>query len=69
MIFEGISPSNHIKLKFLVYILQYEDKMVRLTFFTLEPLFTDSLPTFEKIAGTYRLHKPVSVASVRLPPR
>jgi hypothetical protein len=67
MVFQGISSANHISLKFLVYILQYEDKMVRLTFFTLEPLFTDSLPVFEKIAATYRLHKPVSVASVTLP--
>lgn len=69
MIFQGVAPTNHINLKFLVYILQYEDKMVRLTFFTLEPLFTDSLPVFEKIAGTYRLHKPVSVASIGLVPR
>jgi hypothetical protein len=68
MIFQGVSSTNHIGLKFLVYILQYEDKMVRLTFFTLEPLFTDSLPVFERIAGTYRLHKPVSVASARLLP-
>jgi hypothetical protein len=69
IIFQGVSSANRIRLKFLVYILQYEDKMVRLTFFTLEPLFTDSLPVFEKIAGTYRLHKPVNVASIRLLPR
>ena len=68
MIFQGVSSVNHVSLKFLVYILQYEDKMIRLTFFTLEPLFADSLPVFEKIAGTYRLHKPVSVAAIRLPP-
>jgi hypothetical protein len=68
MIFQGVSSINHIGLKFLVYILQYEDKMVRLTFFTLEPLFTDSLPVFEKIAGTYRLHKAVNVASIGLLP-
>jgi hypothetical protein len=67
MIFQGVSSVNHVSLKFLVYILQYEDKMIRLTFFTLEPLFADSLPVFEKIAGTYRLHKPVSVASMGLP--
>jgi hypothetical protein len=69
MIFQGVSSANRIRLKFLVYILQYEDKMVRLTFFTLEPLFTDSLPVLEKIAGTCQLHKPVNVASIRLLPR
>jgi hypothetical protein len=69
IIFQGVSSANRIRLKFLVYILQYEDKMVRLTFFTLEPLFTDSLPVFEKIAGTHRLHKPVNVASIRSLPR
>ena len=69
MIFQGLAPLNHINLQFLVYILQYEDKMVRLTFFTLEPLFADSLPVFEKVAGTYRLHKPVSIASLAIVPR
>jgi hypothetical protein len=69
IIFQGVAPVNNINLKFLVYILQYEDRMVRLTFFTLEPLFTDSLPVFEKVARTYRLHKPVSVASISLVPR
>jgi hypothetical protein len=40
-------------LKFLVYIIPYEGKMVRVTLFTLEPLFNDSKPVFEKIAASY----------------
>ncbi len=62
LIFQAVAPNLHITLKFLVYIVQYEDRMVRLSFWTLEPLFEDSLPVFEKIARSYRLHKPVSVA-------
>ena len=41
-------------LKFLVYLVPLDGQMVRLTFFTLEPLFADALPTFEKIATSYK---------------
>jgi hypothetical protein len=64
IVFQGVEPSTHLNLKFLVYIVQYEDQMVRLSFITLEPLFTDSVPVFEKIAHSYRLHKPASVAGL-----
>jgi PsbP-like protein len=39
--------------KFLVYILPYDGLMVRLSFFTLEPLYNDAEPVFEKIAQSY----------------
>jgi hypothetical protein len=41
-------------LKFLDYILPYDGKMVRVTLFTLEPLFGDAMPVFEKIAASYQ---------------
>jgi hypothetical protein len=40
-------------MKCLVYIVPYPGKMVRLSFLTLEPLFADALPAFEKIAASY----------------
>lgn len=40
--------------KSLVYILPYNGRMVRLSFLTLEPLFNDAAPAFEKIAASYR---------------
>jgi hypothetical protein len=36
-----------------VYIVPYEGRMVRVTFCTLEPLFNDALPVFEKMAASY----------------
>jgi hypothetical protein len=49
-------------LKFVVYILQYESRMIRLTFFTLEPLYNDAEPIFDKIAKSYHstADKPVA---------
>jgi hypothetical protein len=48
--------------KFLVYIVPYDGLMVRLSFFTLEPLFNDAEPVFEKIAQSYHstADKPVA---------
>ena len=37
-----------------VYILPYDSRVVRLSFLTLEPLFNDAVPVFEKIAASYR---------------
>jgi hypothetical protein len=54
IICHGTAKSNNADLKFLVYILPYEGRMVRLSFFTLPPLFNDGLPAFEKIAASYR---------------
>jgi hypothetical protein len=52
-------------LKFLVYILPYEGRMVRLTFFTLEPLFSDAVPIFEKIGASYHSTSDKPVAQGR----
>jgi hypothetical protein len=46
--------ANDAQLKGLVYIIPYDGRMVRLTFLTLEPLFDQALPTFEKIASSYQ---------------
>jgi hypothetical protein len=48
------NPAAHdMPLKALVYVIPYEGKMVRLSFLTLEQLFNDALPSFEKTAATY----------------
>ncbi|HWR36440.1 MAG TPA: hypothetical protein VN622_11280 [Clostridia bacterium] len=46
--------ANDAQVKALVYMLPYEGRMVRLSFLTLEPLFDVAVPTFEKIAASYR---------------
>ncbi len=46
--------ANDASLKGLVYIIPYEGRMVRLTFLTLEPLFDEALPSFERIASSYQ---------------
>lgn len=53
MIWHGTSKANNADLKFLVYILPYEGRMVRISFFTLPPLFSDGIPVFDKIAASY----------------
>jgi hypothetical protein len=45
---------NGAILKFLIYIVPFDGRMVRLTLFTLEPLFAGALPDFEKIAASYK---------------
>jgi hypothetical protein len=45
---------NNMPLKFLVYMVSYDNKVVRLSFGTLEPLFDKALPDFEKIAASYK---------------
>lgn len=52
-VWHGTSNANQAKLKFLVYIVPYDGRMVRLSFFTLTPLFNDAVPIFEKIAQAY----------------
>jgi hypothetical protein len=39
--------------KFLIYLIPYEGRVVRLSFFTLATFYNDALPTFEKIAASY----------------
>ncbi|HUA15265.1 MAG TPA: hypothetical protein VMG31_08195 [Verrucomicrobiae bacterium] len=52
-VFQG-RPDKVTMMKCLVYIVPYEGRMVRLSFLTLEPLFGDAVPTFEKVAASYR---------------
>lgn len=57
VIWHAKNPSAHdAPMKSVVYIVPYEGRMVRLTFLTLESLFADSLPIFEKIASSYHTH-------------
>ncbi len=53
-----------VQAAFLVYILQYDDRMVRLTFYTLQPLFDEAVPMFEKIAASYRSTSDKTVAQM-----
>ena len=46
--------ANNTPMKSLVYILPYDNRMVRITFLTLEPLFEEGLPIFEKIVASYQ---------------
>jgi hypothetical protein len=46
--------ANDVPLKALIYLLPYENRMVRLTFLTVEPVFDEGLPIFEKIAASYQ---------------
>ncbi len=54
LIFHGTESTSHSAMKFLVYIVPYDGRIVRLTFFTLEPLFDDGTAVFEKMAASYR---------------
>ena len=51
-VFQG-KPDKTTSMKCLVYMLPYDGKMVRLSFLTLEPLYNDAVPVFEKIAASY----------------
>ncbi len=53
LMWHGTSKANNVDFKFLVYILPYEGRMVRLSFFTLPALFSGGVPVFEKIAASY----------------
>jgi len=54
LVFHGKNAAaGDVQLKFLVYIIPIEGGMMRLSFGTLEPLFDDAVPTFEKIAASY----------------
>ena len=46
------------EVKFIVYILPYDGRMVRLSFGTLEPLFNDAVATFDEMAASYRTVTP-----------
>jgi len=50
----GKTAANNAPMKSLVFIVPYENRMVGLTFLTLEPLFDNGVPIFEKIASFYQ---------------
>jgi RNase P/RNase MRP subunit p29 len=64
LVLQAKSPDNGVVLKFLIYILADGDQMVRLTFFTLEPLFDDAVATFESIVSSYHLTADKSIATL-----
>ena len=51
------TAANNTPMKFGVFIIPYDGKMVRLTFLTVEPLFDDAVATIVKIAESYRSQK------------
>jgi hypothetical protein len=54
LLWHAKNPASHdAAIKALVYVVPFEGKMVRLSFLTLEPLFDEALPTFEKTVATY----------------
>lgn len=54
LVWHGKNAASHdTPIKALVYVIPYEGKMVRLSFLTMEALFEEALPTFEKIAASY----------------
>jgi hypothetical protein len=67
MVWKGKTRDTHLDAKFLVYILPYEDRMVRLSFFTLEPLFDDAVSMFEMIATSYHSTSDKPVAELTMP--
>ncbi len=67
MVWKGKPRDSDIHGQFLVYIIPYEDRMVRLSFYTLEQLFEDAVPMFEKIAASYHSTSDKSVARLAVP--
>ena len=64
MVWHAKNPAaNDAPIKAIVYFIPYDGRMVRLSFLTLEPLFNDSLPIFEKIAGSYHSINPTKQAA------
>jgi hypothetical protein len=54
MVATATKKDNGTPFKFLVYLIPYDGRVVRVTFFTLAPLYDDASPTFDKIAASYR---------------
>src|SRR5580692_4915290 len=54
MVATATKKDNGTPFKFLVYLIPYNGRVVRVTFFTLAPLYDDASPTFDKIAASYR---------------
>lgn len=53
MVATATKKDNGTPFKFLVYLIPYDGRVVRVTFFTLAPLYDDASPTFDKIAASY----------------
>jgi len=59
LVWQGKSrDAGDAEMKFIVYILPYDGRMVRLSFGTLEPLFNDALATFDAMAASYHTITP-----------
>jgi hypothetical protein len=56
LVWKGKTRDTSLALKFLVYIIPYDDRMVRLTFWTLDPLFDDAVPVFRKDSSVLSCH-------------
>lgn len=54
LVFHGKSAANNTPLKFLIYMVSYEGRVVRLSFGTFEPLFDKASPDFEKMATSLK---------------
>jgi hypothetical protein len=54
MVCVASNKGSGTQLKFLIFIIPYEGRMMRLSFWTLVPFFNDALPVFEKIAASYQ---------------
>jgi hypothetical protein len=55
LIWRGKNPAaNDTPMKAAVYIVPSENRITRLSFLTLDALFDEGLPTFEKIAASYQ---------------
>lgn len=54
LLWRAKNPAAHdAPLEALVYVVPFDGKVARLSFMTLEPLFKDALPVFEKMAASY----------------
>ncbi len=54
------AAAHDAEIRSLVYILPYQNRMVRIMFSTIEPLFDSGVPAFEKIAASFQATQPQS---------
>jgi len=67
LVWKGKPQGQNAILKFVVYIIPYDNQMVRLSLFTLEPLFDESEPIFAKIAASYHSTSDKPIAKLSRP--
>jgi hypothetical protein len=53
MVASVTQKGGNTQYKTLIYLVPYEGRVVRLSFFTLATFYNDALPTFEKISASY----------------